>query len=103
MQLRISGTVQLDDQWETVISNDDNKQLTLKELIAQAFDFFIASFETSSSTSSFCLYEASKNTEIQRKIQDEIDTVLAKYNEEFSYDAVNEMKYSDACIDGMCV
>lgn len=102
VQLRNSGTVQLDDQWETVISNDDHKQLTLKELTAQAFVFFIAGFETTSSTTSFCLYEACKNTEIQRKIQDEIDTVLAKYNGEITYDAVNEMKYLDACIDGMC-
>lgn len=100
VQLRNSGTVQLDDQWETVISNDDKKQLTIKELTAQAFVFFIAGFETTSSTMSFCLYETCKQLDIQRKIQAEIDTVLAKYNGEVTYDAVNEMKYLDACIDG---
>lgn len=103
VQLRNSGTVRLDDEWETVISNDETKQLTLKEMTAQAYVFFIAGFETTSSTMSFCLYETSKQPEVQRKIQEEIDTVLAKYNGEMTYEAVNEMKYLDACIDGLCI
>lgn len=100
VQLRNTGNVQLDDQWETLITNDDSKKLSIKELTAQAFIFFIAGFETSSSTMSFLLYEVSKNKDVQQKIQNEIDNVLAKHDGKITYESVNEMKYLDNCIDG---
>lgn len=100
VQLRNSGTVQLDDQWETVITNDNCKQFSVKELAAHAFVFFIAGFETTSATMSFCMYELAKNTEIQRKVQNEIDTVLERHGGQMTYDSLNEMKYLDCCIDG---
>lgn len=101
VQLRNTGSVQLDNQWETVISNTEyGKNLTLDEIVAQVFVFFLAGFETSSSTMSFCLYEIAKHPEIQRKLQDEIDRSLAQHKEQITYDSVNEMNYLDACIDG---
>lgn len=100
VQLRNSGAVQLDDQWETVITNDDSKKLTIKELTAQAFVFYIAGFETSATTMSYCLYEIAKNQGIQRKVQEEIDTVLKRYDGKITYDSINEMKYLECCIDG---
>lgn len=101
VQLRNTGTVQLDDQWETVITNDEQrKALSLDEVTAQAFVFYLAGFETSSTTMSFCLYEIARNTEIQKRVQKEIDDVLAKNNGEVTYESVNEMKYLEACIDG---
>jgi len=100
VQLRNTGNVQLDDQWETVITNDEKgKQLTLNEVTAQAFVFYAAGFETSSTTLSFCLYELSKNQEIQRKVQKEIDEILAKHDGKITYDSVSEMKYLESCID----
>lgn len=62
--------------------------------------FFIAGFETSSSTLSFCLYELAKNADIQKKVQNEIDEIKKKHANQLSYDAVSEMKYLDWCIDG---
>lgn len=80
VQLRNSGTVQLDDEWQTVVTNDNNKSLTLDEITAQSFIFYAAGFGTSSGTMSFCLYEIAKNDDIQRTIQEEIDTVLALHD-----------------------
>lgn len=41
IQLRNSGTVQLDDQWETVMrANDNQKSLTINEMAAQVIDVF---------------------------------------------------------------
>lgn len=100
VQLRNNGTVQLDDQWETVITNDNRKQISVKELAAHAFVFYIAGFETSSTTMSYCMYEMAKNPEIQRKVQDEIDTVLERHGGQMTYDSLNEMKYLECCIDG---
>lgn len=100
LQLRNNGTVQLDDQWETVIKADDNqKTLTINEIAAQSFLFFAAGFETSSTTLSFCLFELTKNPEIQERVIDEIDRVLAEHDGKITYDSISEMKYLENCID----
>lgn len=45
IQLRNTGTVQLDDQWDTVIKADESqKTLSLNEMAAQTFVFFAAGF-----------------------------------------------------------
>lgn len=104
VQLRNSGTVQLDDEWETIIkANESQKTLTEDEIAAQTFVFFAAGFETSSSTLSFCLYELAKNPEIQRRVHDEIDRVLQLHNEQITYESISELKYLDACIDGWII
>lgn len=72
----------------------DKTKLTLNELAAQAFVFFLAGFETTSSTMSYCLYELSKNLYIQRAVQDEIDR-----HGDITYDSINAMKYLDCCVD----
>lgn len=101
VQLRNTGTVQLDDQWETVIKADEKqKSLTLNEIAAQSFVFFAAGFETSSTTLSFCMYELGKNMAIQNRVHKEIDQILAKHNGQITYESVTQMKYLDACIDG---
>lgn len=95
-----TGAIQTDDQWQTDIKNDSQKTMTLNEVTAQAYVFFLAGFETSASTLSFCLYELAKNPDIQRKVHEEIDRVLEEQNGEISYDSVAQMKYLDCCIDG---
>ncbi|KAG5681318.1 hypothetical protein PVAND_010767 [Polypedilum vanderplanki] len=83
--------------------NDENQELkkfTMNELVAQVFVFFIAGFETSSSTMSYVLLELSKNLDVQRKVQAEIDQVMEKAEtDEITYELLNEMKYLDCCID----
>lgn len=102
VQLRNTGNVQLDDQWETVISNEEGgKALSFNEVAAQAYVFWVAGFETSSTTISFCLFEIAKNPDVQDKVHEEIDRVLRQNNGEITYDSVNEMKYLELCIDGI--
>lgn len=101
VQLRNDGQVGSDDHWESSIQNDDKKKtLTIEEVAAQAFIFYAAGFETSSTTISFCLYEVAKHPDVQRKLHEEIDTVLARYNGKVTYESVSEMKYLESCIDG---
>lgn len=101
LQLRNTGNVQLDDQWETVITADEKgKKLTLTEMTARAFVFYIAGFETTSTTIAFCLFEIARNEEIQRRVHEEIDETLAKYDGKLTYDSIAAMKYLESCIDG---
>ncbi|KAJ8732245.1 hypothetical protein PYW08_014975 [Mythimna loreyi] len=61
-------------------------------MAAQVFVFFAAGFETSSSATSFMLHQLAFHPEEQRKIQEDIDQVLAKYNNKLCYDSIAEMK-----------
>lgn len=76
------------------------KKMTINELAAQVFVFFVAGFETSSSTLSFCLYELAKNKNIQRRAQEDVDRVLkSEGTDGFTYDLLSELKYVEYCID----
>lgn len=98
IQLRNSGTVQLDDEWETVIKRD--KKMTLNEIAAQTIVFFGAGVETSSTALTFCMYEIAKNHDIQARVHEEIDRVLEEYDGKITYESVSEMKYLENCING---
>jgi cytochrome P450 family 6 len=74
--------------------------LTEEQIAAQAFVFFAAGFETSSTTMSFCLYELALNPSIQEYVQKEIDAVLKKHGNKITYEAIQEMEYLDNTISG---
>jgi cytochrome P450 family 6 len=74
--------------------------LTEEQIAAQAFVFFAAGFETSSTTMSFCLYELALNPSMQKYVQKEIDAVLKKHGNRITYEAVQEMEYLDNTISG---
>lgn len=69
-------------------------KLTEDEVAAQAFLFYTAGFETSSTTMSFATYELAVNPDIQEHVQNEIDSVLAESGH-VTYDALSKMKYLD--------
>ncbi|GBP59919.1 Cytochrome P450 6B7 [Eumeta japonica] len=70
-------------------------QLELDDMLmaAQVFVFFAAGFETSSSATSYTLHQLAFHPEEQKKVQDEIDEVLSRYDNKLCYDAIREMKY----------
>ncbi|KAH8252938.1 hypothetical protein KR032_002759, partial [Drosophila birchii] len=72
--------------------------LSFNELLAQAFLFFVAGFETSSTTMGFALYELARAQDVQDKLRAEINSVLAKHNNEFTYEGVKEMKYLEQVV-----
>lgn len=51
---------------------------------------------------SYCLYELAKNPEIQQRVHEDIDRVLAKHGGHITYECVSEMEYLECCIDGGC-
>lgn len=101
IQIRNGGGVGNDDDWTVRSTSDEKaKTLTINELAAQAFLFFVAGFETSSAVISFCLYELAKNPAVQAKVHDDIDRVLNEHDGQLTYESLMEMKYLDYCLDG---
>ena len=74
--------------------------VSMNSLAAQAFVFFIAGFETSSSTMTFCLYELSLHQDIQDRVREEIDVVLQKHDSKLTYEGILEMEYLDKVVSG---
>lgn len=69
------------------------------EAAAQAYAFFLGSYETSSTTATYCLYELAQHQEIQNKVREEIDETLKKHGE-LTYNAVTEMEYLHKVVNG---
>lgn len=101
IQLHNSETVQSSDQSETVNKSDESpKNMTLNEIAAQVFVFFVAGYETSATSLAYCLLELAKQPELQKRLQREIDCVLEKHNGQLTYESLAEMKFMDNCLDG---
>lgn len=88
--------IELKNQGDT----DDGKALTLNELYAQAFIFFMAGFETSSTTLTYCLYELAMNQDIQSKARHAVQEAYQKYNGEFTYEMSLDIPYIDQVLEG---
>lgn len=94
-----------DEEDESDVIKSSNKEkdvqkLTFIQIVAQSFLFFVAGFETSSSTTNFTLFEITRNPEVQKKVHDEIDQVLkSREVDDITYEMLDEFKYLDCCID----
>ncbi|XP_049307455.1 cytochrome P450 6a8-like isoform X9 [Bactrocera dorsalis] len=80
------GKLKFDDK-------NEEKGLTLEEMTAQAFVFFVAGFETSSSTLTFLLYELALNPDIQKRLREEIQEAVENHGGKVTYECVNSMSY----------
>ncbi|XP_055696377.1 cytochrome P450 6A1-like isoform X1 [Lutzomyia longipalpis] len=90
IQIKNTGKLEGDDV--------DLGTMSFEELAAQTFLFFIAGFETSSSTMTFALYELAQDQKVQNQAREEVNRILEKYNGQYTYEACMEMKYIDQII-----
>ncbi|XP_023176908.2 cytochrome P450 6a2-like [Drosophila hydei] len=72
--------------------------LDVGELAAQVFVFYLAGFETSSSTMTYALYELAQHTDIQDRLREDIRDVLQQHDGKLTYESIKAMRYLDQII-----
>ncbi|XP_049788050.1 probable cytochrome P450 6a14 [Schistocerca cancellata] len=77
---------------------EDTWKLSMDDVAAQAFVFFLAGFETSSTTMSFALHELAHHPDIQARVQEEIDAVLKQHDGKVTYESINSMHYLEKVV-----
>lgn len=69
------------------------------ELVAQCFLFFLAGYESASTALTFAAYELVVNSDVQKKLYEEIVEMNEQLNgKQISYDAIQKMKYLDQVV-----
>lgn len=99
IQIKNRGTVSDDDKLG--IDEKVKQNVTISELAAQSFVFYIAGFETSSTLMTFICYELSTHQDIQDRLRQEILEVMEKHGG-LTYEAVQDMTYLEKVINGEC-
>ncbi|KAL0280662.1 UNVERIFIED_CONTAM: hypothetical protein PYX00_001886 [Menopon gallinae] len=79
-------------------TGDNNIELTENVIAAQAMIFFLAGFETTSTTLSYCMYELALNPDIQKKMKEEIRKHL-KIHKEINIEFLHDLTYSEQVIE----
>ncbi|CAH1101562.1 unnamed protein product [Psylliodes chrysocephalus] len=79
-------------------SKNEHERLSISEIVGQSFVFYIAGFETSSTSTNFAIFELSQHQDIQDKLRQEINLVMNKYENQLTYEAVQEMVYLDQVV-----
>lgn len=92
MQLKNKGTIEDHE-------DDSADKITMDQAAAQAFLFFFAGFETSSTALSFAIFELAHNPDIQEKTRAEVQRVLAAHGGHLTYDALKEMTYLEQVVN----
>lgn len=102
LQLKNQGKVSENDENlnATNTGHQTSEAMTMNQLAAQCFVFFMAGFETSATTMTFALLELAQNQEIQDRLRDEIEIVLERHEGKISYESVMEMSYLDKVVLG---
>lgn len=100
VELRERENIKRNDFMNLLLELKHNGELSVAEMAAQTFAFFLAGFETSSATIAYALYELALNPQMQERLQQEITEVLERHNKEFTYEAIKEMEYLEMVIKG---
>jgi cytochrome P450 family 6 len=100
IQLKNRGSVTDDDKVTDDNGKIKEKALTLNELSAQAFVFSLVDSKLHLPQMTFALYEIATNPDLQEKLRNEINSVLANHDGKLTYAAMMEMSYMENVLYG---
>ena len=78
-------------------NNVIEKKLTEDEILAQCFLFFIAGFETTATTLSYCSYELALHPDIQERLHEETKEAFDEKGE-IKYEVLSKLPFLDAVV-----
>ncbi|KAK7602694.1 hypothetical protein V9T40_006668 [Parthenolecanium corni] len=87
-----------DQEEQNNVTDDSGISFNDNVILSNIFLFYVAGFETTAATISFCLYELALNPEVQSKLRQEVRTVLKANGGELTYDTLKRLKYLDMVI-----
>jgi cytochrome P450 family 6 len=75
-----------------------HKSLSIEEIAANVFVFYIAGNESSSSTIAYTLYELTQNEELMKKAQEDVMNTLEKHDGILTYESIKDMRFIEFCV-----
>lgn len=97
---RMSGTQRNDFlQLMVELERMENEKFDIEVLASHALSFFVDGSETSSTVLSLIGFQLATHPEVQKKLREEITSVLAKHNDTLTYEALREMTYMDQVLN----
>ncbi|KAI0235209.1 Cytochrome P450 3A24 [Lamellibrachia satsuma] len=82
---------------EDVPRKENMKGLTHTQILANSTLFFIAAYDTTSTTLTYLLYSLAFNPDCQQRVVDEVNMVMGD-EDEVRYEMLREMTYLDKCL-----
>nr|CAD7599514.1 unnamed protein product [Timema genevievae] len=92
------GVLKEQDGSKYTSSGDHSTELSDEDIAAQAFLFFLAGFDTTSTLMCFITYLLAVNGGIQDRLQAEIEQVLENAGGKINYEDLHAMKYLDQVV-----
>jgi cytochrome P450 family 6 len=97
-ELREKGKIVRNDFVQLLLELKQKNSLTIQDIAAEAFIFFLGGFDTSSNLISFVLFELANNQDVQKRLRDEIFDAVNENGGKFTYEMIFEMKYLEMVI-----
>ncbi|XP_061396400.1 probable cytochrome P450 6a14 [Musca vetustissima] len=100
VEYRLENNIKSNDFIDLMIEMKarEGEGISFEQMAAFTFDFFLAGFETSSTTMAFTLYELARNPEIQEHLREEILGILGEDDTELRYEDIQKMTYLEQTI-----
>lgn len=89
---------QHEDVFQMILKSSNKIEMNEVEMAGYALTMFVEGFETSSSVLAFAIYEMARNPDIQERLHEEITEVLARHNNQLTFEALHEMEYLEGII-----
>lgn len=100
VEYREKSSVERNDFMNLMVQMKKSNLINLNEIAAQSLIFYVAGHETTATTLTYCIYELSKNLELQEKARNYTKELLKKHKNEVSYELVSDASYLEQIING---
>ncbi|KAF7988575.1 hypothetical protein HCN44_001148 [Aphidius gifuensis] len=88
-----NGNIQKDFLDILIEYHEKNSSFSLNDIISQAIVFFTAGFDTTSTVTSFALFELARNSSVQNKLRKKLKDALEETGGQITYELINSLSF----------